>query len=80
MRNLLRWVSALLACVALVAHADDAGPAQKEYVPKGGTGRVVVVISGQTGASNYTSISRETPTSRPCSCCTSTKGRTTGST
>ena len=59
MRNLFRWVSALLACVALVAHADDAGPAQKEYVPKGGTGRVVVVISGQTGASNYTSISQD---------------------
>ena len=59
MRPLLRWASALPACVALVAHADDAGPAQKEYVPKGSTGRVVVVISGQTGASNYTSISQD---------------------
>jgi len=59
MRVLLRLASALLACIALVAHADDAGPPQKEYVPKGGTGRVVVVISGQTGASNYTSISQD---------------------
>ena len=59
MRTLLRLVSALLACIALVAQADDAGPPQKEYVPKGGTGRVVVVISGQTGASNYTSISQD---------------------
>ena len=59
MRCLLRLMSALLACVALVAQADDAGLAQKEYVPKGGTGRVVVVISGQTGAANYTSISQD---------------------
>ena len=59
MRVLLRWAFALLACVALVAHADEAGPPQKEYPPKGGTGRVVVVISGQTGASNYTSISQD---------------------
>ena len=58
MRALLRFVSAVLACVVLAAHADD-GPAQKEYVPKGGSGRVVVVISGQTGASNYTSISQD---------------------
>ena len=58
MRALLRLVSALLALAVLAAHADD-GPAQKEYVPKGGAGRVVVVISGQTGASNYTSISRD---------------------
>ena len=58
MRALLRLVSALLALAVLAAHADD-GPAQKEYVPKGGTGRVVVVISGQTGASNYTSISQD---------------------
>lgn len=59
MRPLLRWMAVLLACVALVARADDVGPAQKEYVPKGGTGHVVVVISGQTGASNYTSISQD---------------------
>ncbi len=59
MRALLRLLSLLLTCVALAAHADDAGPPQKEYLPKAGTGRVVVVISGQTGASNYTSISQD---------------------
>ena len=59
MRILLRLVSALLTCLALAAHADDSVPAQKEYLPKSGTGRVVVVISGQTGASNYTSISQD---------------------
>ena len=59
MRSLRRILSVLLACVALAAHADDAGPPQKEYVPKGDKGRVVVVISGQTGASNYTSISQD---------------------
>ena len=58
MRVLLRLLSALLACGALLAHADDAPPAQKEYLPKAATARVVVVISGQTGASNYTSISQ----------------------
>ena len=59
MRALLRLLSLLLTCVALAAHADDAGPPQKEYLPKAGTGRVVIVISGQTGASNYTSISQD---------------------
>ncbi len=58
MRALLRSLFALLACIALAAHADD-GPPHKEYVPKAGTGRVVVVVSGQTGASNYTSISQD---------------------
>ncbi len=59
MRALIRLLSLLLTCVALAARADDATPPQKEYLPKAGTGRVVVVISGQTGASNYTSISQD---------------------
>ena len=59
MRVLLRVLFVLLACVALGARADDAGPPQKEYLPKSGTGRVVVVVSGQTGASNYTDISQD---------------------
>ena len=59
MRVLLRSLLLLLACIAFGARADDAGPPQKEYVPKSGTGRVVVVVSGQTGASNYTSISQD---------------------
>ena len=59
LRALLRSLLLLLACIALVARADDAGPPQREYLPKSDTGRVVVVISGQTGASNYTSISQD---------------------
>ena len=59
MRALLRSLLLLLACIAFGARADDAGPPQKEYVPKSSTGRVVVVVSGQTGASNYTSISQD---------------------
>ena len=59
MRWLHRFLPFLLACSALAAHADDAAPAQKEFVPKADKGRVVVVISGQTGASNYTSISQD---------------------
>ena len=59
LRALLRSLLLLLACIALVVRADDAAPPQREYLPKSGTGRVVVVISGQTGASNYTSISQD---------------------
>ena len=39
MRALLRLLSLLLTCVALAAHADDAGPPQKEYLPKTFPGR-----------------------------------------
>jgi len=59
MRALPRLLSLVLAGAALVAHADDSGPAQREYLPRAGTGRVVVVISGQTGASNYTAIAQD---------------------
>ena len=59
MRALLRSLLLLVACIALGARADDAGPPQKEFLPKAGTGRVVVVVSGQTGASNYTNISQD---------------------
>ena len=39
------------------AHAQDTLPAQKEYPPKdGGTGRVVVLVSGQTGPGNYNTL------------------------
>jgi len=59
MRALLRFLCVVVTLVVLAARAQDAGPPQKDYVPKGGTGRVVVVISGQTGASNYTSIAQD---------------------
>ena len=55
-----RFLFLLLTGCAVAAHADDAAaPPQKEFVPKADKGRVVVVISGQTGASNYTSISQD---------------------
>lgn len=42
------------ACMLSAAAAQDALPEQKEYAPKdGGAGRVVVLVSGQTGAGNY---------------------------
>jgi dienelactone hydrolase len=59
MHALIRFLLALLTCLTLQAHADDDAPAQREYIPKSGSGRVVVVISGHTGASNYTSISKD---------------------
>jgi dienelactone hydrolase len=59
MRLVFRVLLAALLCAVAVARADDAAPAQREYLPKAGNGRVVVVISGQTGASNYTSIAQD---------------------
>lgn len=35
------------------AYAEDPLPSQREFEPPNGKGRVVVVISGQTGADNY---------------------------
>ena len=56
-----------LACSAIVtllllvlnhAFAEQRLPSQDEFVPKNGQGRVVVLISGQTGPSNYSNIAR----------------------
>ena len=55
-----RLPAALVAAawlLSVAAHAQDALPAQKEYAPKGGgAGRVVVLVSGQTGAGNYNEL------------------------
>ena len=55
-----KWLYALIAAAWLLsatAYAQDTLPAQKEYVPKdGGTGRVVVLVSGQTGPGNYNEL------------------------
>ncbi|MDQ2928899.1 MAG: dienelactone hydrolase family protein [Pseudomonadota bacterium] len=52
--------TALLAAATLLittAYAQDTLPAQKEYPPKdGGTGPVVVLVSGQTGPGNYNGL------------------------
>ncbi len=53
-----RLLTAIFAAASLLgaaaASAQDALPTQKEYPPKdGGTGPVVVLVSGQTGPGNY---------------------------
>ena len=53
MLNVFRFFVAVLAAVSLCASAQDAGPQQQEFVPKSGNGRVVVIISGQTGMPGY---------------------------
>lgn len=55
-----KLLSALVAAVWLLsatAFAQDTIPAQKEFTPKdGSTGRVVVLVSGQTGPGNYNEL------------------------
>src|SRR5664279_2466864 len=41
------------------AYADAPLPSQKEYEPTKGKGRVVVVVSGQTGPGNYAYIAKD---------------------
>ena len=41
------------------AYADAPLPSQKEYEPPKGNGRVVVVVSGQTGPGNYTYYAKD---------------------
>lgn len=53
MLNVFRFFVAMLAAVSLCASPQDAGPQQQEFVPKSGNGRVVVIISGQTGMPGY---------------------------
>lgn len=53
MLNVFRFFVTLLAAASLCASAQDAGPQQQEFTPKSGSGRVVVVISGQTGMPGY---------------------------
>ena len=46
-------LAAALAAPALQAGAQDPALVQKEFAPKSGGGRVVLVISGQSGAAAY---------------------------
>jgi dienelactone hydrolase len=41
------------------AYADAPLPSQKEYEPPKGKGRVVVVVSGQTGPGNYAYVAKD---------------------
>ena len=56
---LSRWPASLLAAVALCAGAQDTPPKQQEFAPPSGSGRVVVLISGQTGMPGYTPVARQ---------------------
>jgi dienelactone hydrolase len=49
----------LLAHAALPAWAQDDGPTQEVFTPKGDKGPVVVVISGQSGPANYRRYARD---------------------
>ena len=42
-----------LAVASATCFAQESAASQQEFVPKAGSGRVVVVVSGQTGPSNY---------------------------
>lgn len=54
MKKLLPVIFAAAWLLCANAFAQDALPTQKEYGPKdGGAGRVVVLVSGQTGPGNY---------------------------
>jgi len=59
MLNVFRFVVASLAAVSLWASAQDSGPRQQEFTPKSGNGRVVVVISGQTGMAAYATTAQQ---------------------
>lgn len=59
MRRMHRFLPFLLACGALLAQADDAPSAQKEYLPRSGAGHAVIVISGKSGPSKYTALARD---------------------
>ena len=48
-----RVLGILLFAVLSRAYAEDALPSQREFEPQSGKGRVVLVISGQTGSDNY---------------------------
>ena len=53
------FLAAALAASALQAGAQDAALAQKEFAPKSGSGRVVLVISGQSGAAAYAQTAQQ---------------------
>ncbi|MFO1181698.1 dienelactone hydrolase family protein [Ottowia sp.] len=51
--------AAALAACALFANAQEGAPKQQEFAPASGSGRVVVLISGQTGMPNYVATAQQ---------------------
>ena len=54
-----RFLVTMIAAVSLCASAQDSGPKQQEFPPKSGNGRVVVLVSGQTGMPGYTMTAQQ---------------------
>ena len=52
-------LAAALAAFVVQALAQDTVLTQQEFVPKSGNGRVVVLVSGQTGPSGYVQSAQE---------------------
>jgi len=59
MRVICRVIAIMLFVCLSRAYAGDSLPSQKEYEPPNGKGRVVVVVSGQTGPGNYTYYAKD---------------------
>jgi dienelactone hydrolase len=59
MLNVFRFLAGALVAVSLCASAQDARPQQQEFAPKSGKGRVVVVVSGQSGAAAYATTAQQ---------------------
>lgn len=52
-RALFRFLASLIVAISWCASAQDAAPKQQAFPPKSGQGRVVVLVSGQTGMPGY---------------------------
>ena len=59
MVNVCRFLVIVLAAISVSASAQDSGPKQQEFAPKSGSGRVVVLISGQTGMPGYSMTAQQ---------------------
>jgi alpha-beta hydrolase superfamily lysophospholipase len=59
MLKVFRFLVSTLAIVSSCASAQDTGPRRQEFAPKSGTGRVVVLVSGQTGMAAYTPAAQQ---------------------
>jgi dienelactone hydrolase len=59
MLKVLRFLVSALVLVLSCASAQDAGPRRQEFAPKSGHGRVVVIVSGQTGMAGYASAAQQ---------------------
>lgn len=59
MLNIFRLLVAAMVAISWCASAQNAAPAQQEFTPKSGNGRVVVLVSGQTGMPGYTMTAQQ---------------------